>query len=119
VDFVRCATYLKDLDKAIRIVNDAHAKGYDTAINIMSISAAAERELEDGLLRIRSETRVKACYVVDSFGNLHPEDIDHFVATFQQLLPGIPRWAESWSRWECGYEIVRVPDFRQGRPGGC
>ncbi len=38
VDMVRVATYVKDVDKAIRLARSASEKGYETAINIMSIS---------------------------------------------------------------------------------
>lgn len=89
VDLVRCATYVKDLDRAIRVENDAHAKGYDTAINLMAISTAPRQELEACLARIKDETHVQACSVVDSFGNLHAGDIDRLVALFQKRLPGI------------------------------
>ncbi len=89
VDVVRCATYVKDIDKCINIVNDAHAKGYETTINVMSISTAPERELNEALQQIKEETKVKACYIVDSFGNLYSEDIDYFVSKYQKLLPGI------------------------------
>jgi 4-hydroxy 2-oxovalerate aldolase len=89
VDVVRCATYVKDVDKCIKIVNDAHAKGYETTINIMSISTAPERELNECLQQVKEETKVKACYVVDSFGNLYSEDIDYFVSKYQKMLPGI------------------------------
>ncbi len=89
VDVVRCATYVKDIDKCIKIVNDARDKGYETTINIMSISTAPERELNECLQQIKEETQIKACYIVDSFGNLYSEDIDYFVSKYQKLLPGI------------------------------
>jgi 4-hydroxy 2-oxovalerate aldolase len=89
VDMIRCATYVKDVDKCIKIVNDAHDKGYETTINIMSISTAPERELNECLQQIKEETHILACYVVDSFGNLYSEDIDYFVSKYQKLMPGI------------------------------
>jgi 4-hydroxy 2-oxovalerate aldolase len=89
VDLIRCATYVEDIQKAIRVENDAHAKGYDTAINIMSISTAPDQALDECLLRIKEETHVKACYIVDSFGHLQPADIARFVAKYQKLLPGV------------------------------
>ncbi|MGD0591715.1 MAG: aldolase catalytic domain-containing protein [Bacteroidota bacterium] len=89
VDVIRCATYVKDIDKCIKIVNDAVAKGYETTINIMSISTAPERELNEALQQIHEETKIKACYIVDSFGNLYSEDIDYFVSKYQKMLPGI------------------------------
>ena len=38
VDMIRVASYVKDIDKAIAMVNEFHDKGYETTINIMAIS---------------------------------------------------------------------------------
>jgi 4-hydroxy 2-oxovalerate aldolase len=89
VSLVRCATYVEDLDKAIRLENDAHAKGYGTAMNIMSISKVPETALDECLHRIREETHVEACYIVDSFGSLYAQDVRQLVARYRRLLPGI------------------------------
>jgi 4-hydroxy 2-oxovalerate aldolase len=86
VDIIRCATYVKDVDKAIKIVNDAKAKGYDTTINIMAISHAVEWELEEALQQIEEETDILACYIVDSFGALYSEDIDFYFNKFKKYL---------------------------------
>lgn len=86
VDMVRVATYVKDIDKAIKIVNDAHSKGYETAINIMAISHSIEWELEEALHQIEEETKVAACYIVDSFGALYSEDIDYYIKKYQKYL---------------------------------
>lgn len=86
VDIIRIATYIKDVDKAIRISNDANAKGYQTTINIMAISHAVDWELDEALHQIESETKAIACYVVDSFGALYSEDIDYYVHKYQKYL---------------------------------
>jgi 4-hydroxy 2-oxovalerate aldolase len=86
VDMVRVATYVKDIDKAIRLANNATDKGYETTINIMSISKALERELDEALQQIEQETKIVACYVVDSYGSLYSEDIDYFVDKFKKHL---------------------------------
>jgi 4-hydroxy 2-oxovalerate aldolase len=89
VDLVRIATYVEDLDRAIRLENDARAKGYDTALSIMALSKVAEAALDACLVRIRRETQVQVCYIVDSFGTFDPEDLAHLVAKYQRQLPGI------------------------------
>ena len=38
VDMIRVATYVKDVDKAIRLAQNATEKGYECTINIMAIS---------------------------------------------------------------------------------
>ena len=86
IDVVRVATYVKDIDKAIAVERAARAKGYETTINIMSISTARDRELDGALRQIEGETAVKACYLVDSFGVLYCEDIDFYVEKFFRFL---------------------------------
>jgi 4-hydroxy 2-oxovalerate aldolase len=86
VDMVRVATYVKDIDKAIRLVNNATEKGYATTINIMAISHALDRELDEALQQVEEETKITACYLVDSFGALYSEDVDYLVHKFQRYL---------------------------------
>ena len=54
LDFIRVATYVKDIDKAIDLANHCNQKGYETFINIMAISTAANFELEEGLRQIEA-----------------------------------------------------------------
>ena len=87
IDMYRVATYIKDIDKAIRLVNRAHELGYETTVNIMAVSHALDRELDEALQQLEAETHVAACYIVDSFGALYSEDIDYLVHKFQRYLP--------------------------------
>jgi len=89
IDIIRVATYVKDIDKAIKLANSAAKKGYETTINIMAVSTAIERELDEALVQIAKETNISACYIVDSFGALYSEDIDYFVKKFSDILGGI------------------------------
>ena len=86
VDLIRVATYVKDVDKAIRIANAANSLGYEATINVMAISHAIDRELDEALQQIEEETQVIACYIVDSFGALYSEDIDYYVHKYQKHL---------------------------------
>jgi 4-hydroxy 2-oxovalerate aldolase len=86
VDLVRIATYVKDIDKAIRLANNATEKGYEATINIMAISHALDRELDEALQQAEEETKIIACYLVDSFGALYSEDVDYLVHKFQRYL---------------------------------
>ena len=86
VDLVRVATYVKDIDKAIRLANNATDKGYEATINIMAISHALDRELDEALQQVEEETTIIACYLVDSFGALYSEDVDFLVSKFQRYL---------------------------------
>jgi len=86
VDLIRIATYVKDIDKAIKISNHANQLGYDTAINIMAISHTIEWELDEALQQIEEETKVIACYIVDSFGSLYSEDIDFYYYKYKKYI---------------------------------
>jgi len=86
VDMMRVACYAPDADKAIDLVNDFTAKGYETTINIMAVSRAIESELDEALDQIEKETKVNAVYVVDSFGSLFSENIHHFVDKYKKHL---------------------------------
>ncbi len=86
IDIIRVATYVKDVDKAIKIANDAMSKGYETTINIMAISHAVEWELDEALQQIEEETKILACYIVDSFGYLYSEDIDFYYEKYKKHL---------------------------------
>lgn len=86
VDMIRIATYVKDVDKAIRLANNATEKGYECAINIMAISHAASPFLDEALQQIEEETKALAVYVVDSFGSLYSETVHYFVEKYQQYI---------------------------------
>jgi 4-hydroxy 2-oxovalerate aldolase len=86
VDLVRCSTYVKDVDKAIRLVNAARDKGYETCINIMAISHEGGPFLHEALQQIADETQVLAVYIVDSFGALYSEQVHYLVERYQMHI---------------------------------
>jgi 4-hydroxy 2-oxovalerate aldolase len=81
IDMVRVATYISQIPTALEMVKDAHDKGYETTVNLMAVSTVPEYELNEGLeLLARSETQ--AVYVVDSFGTLYSEQVEHLVRKY-------------------------------------
>ncbi|MBI5725176.1 MAG: aldolase catalytic domain-containing protein [Planctomycetes bacterium] len=82
---VRVATYVKDVDKAIRLCNDAVAKGYETCVNIMAISHEGGPFLDEAFRQLEAETKAKAIYIVDSFGSLYSETV-HFLIERMQMF---------------------------------
>jgi 4-hydroxy 2-oxovalerate aldolase len=86
VGMVRIATYVKDIDKAIKLANNATDKGYVSTINIMAISHEGGPFLHEALTQIEEETKVAAVYVVDSFGALYSETVHYLVEKFQSIL---------------------------------
>jgi 4-hydroxy 2-oxovalerate aldolase len=86
VDIIRVATYVKDIDTAIKTANAATDNGYDATINVMAISHAVDWELDEALAQIQEETKVIAVYIVDSFGALYSEDIDFYYDKYKKYI---------------------------------
>lgn len=86
VDMIRVASYVKDIDKAIFMVNHFAAKGYETTINIMAISRDQGAELDGALEQIEKESQAKVIYIVDSFGALYQETVEELVKRFKKIL---------------------------------
>ncbi len=87
VDMIRVATYVKDMDKAIELVNRTHDLGYETTVNIMAISKEIEPDLVEALDQL-AKCPVDVAYVVDSFGALYCEQIEYLVKLYKEHLPG-------------------------------
>jgi len=74
IDMIRIATYINTIPAAIEMIHYCAEMGYETTINIMAVSTAAESELDLALdLLVQSE--VGTIYLVDSYGSLYPEQI--------------------------------------------
>ncbi len=86
VDMMRVACYVKDIDKAIAMVNEFDAKGYETTINIMAISKDHGPELDEALQQAEEESKAKVIYLVDSFGSLYQENIEDLVKRAKKVL---------------------------------
>lgn len=86
VTMVRVATYVKDIDKAIFMVNQFADKGYETTVNIMAISRAQDFELNEALHQLEEESRANVVYIVDSFGALYQETTEFLVKKFKSIL---------------------------------
>lgn len=87
IDMMRVASYVKDIDKAINLVNLLKGKGYETTINIMAVSHARERELDEALIQVEKESGVDVVYLVDSFGALYSEEIAYLAKKYKELMP--------------------------------
>jgi 4-hydroxy 2-oxovalerate aldolase len=86
VDMMRVASYVKDIDKAIDLVNIIKAKGYETTINIMAVSHARETDIDEALHQIEKESGVDVVYLVDSFGALYSEQIAYLAKKYKDIL---------------------------------
>lgn len=86
VDMIRVATYVKDVDKAIFMVNHFAEKGYETAVNIMAISRALDNELTECLQQLEKECKSRIVYIVDSFGSLYQETTEFLIKKAKSIL---------------------------------
>jgi len=86
VDMVRVACYVKDVDKAIVMVNHFADKGYETTFNIMAISRDQGPDLDEALYQIEKESKADVVYIVDSFGALYQESTEDLVKRFKNKL---------------------------------
>ncbi|NQU73313.1 MAG: nucleoid-structuring protein H-NS [Candidatus Omnitrophica bacterium] len=86
VDMIRVAAYVKDIDKAIFLVNHFAEKGYETTVNIMAISRALDNELNQALHQLEEESKAKVIYVVDSFGALYQETTEFLIKKAKTIL---------------------------------
>ncbi|MCP4650531.1 MAG: nucleoid-structuring protein H-NS [PVC group bacterium] len=86
VDMIRVASYAKDIDKAIYMVNEFADKGYETAVNIMAISRTLDNELTEALQQLDEECKSQVVYIVDSFGALYQETTEILVKKSREIL---------------------------------
>lgn len=86
VDMIRVACYAKDIDKAIKMVNEFEEKGYETTVNIMAVSRTLDQELDEALHQLNEECKTNIVYVVDSFGSMYQENIEDLVKKYSSIL---------------------------------
>lgn len=86
ISMIRVASYVKDIDKAIHLVNHFADKGYETTVNIMAISRALDNELNEALHQLEKECKANVIYIVDSFGALYQESTEFLVKKAKDIL---------------------------------
>ena len=74
IDLIRIATYINTIPAAIEMIEYCHAKGYETSVNIMAVSTADSKDIEQAL-ELLGQSNVDVIYLVDSYGSLYPEQI--------------------------------------------
>lgn len=87
LDMIRVACYVKEIDKGISLAHQCIDKGYETTINLMSVSKVLERDLDEALNDL-SKSSVPVVYIVDSFGAMYSEQIHFLVKKYFAALPG-------------------------------
>jgi len=84
VDMVRIATYIHQIPAAIELIEEAHAKGYETTVNVMAVAKAFDNELDE-VLEMLSKTNVDIIYIADTFGSFYPEQINKLTKKYVKI----------------------------------
>jgi len=87
LDMIRVACYVHQVDKAVALAEHCMDKGYETTINLMAVSKVNEPDLDEALNDI-AKSKVPIFYIVDSFGSLYSEQIEHLARKYKKALPG-------------------------------
>lgn len=81
IDLIRIATYINTIPAAIEMIEYCHEKGYETSVNIMAVSTADSKDVEQAL-ELLGQSSVDVIYLVDSYGSLYPEQIRDFTEMY-------------------------------------
>lgn len=73
IDMVRVACYIHQIPAAMEMIEYFHELGYETTCNIMAVSQANSKQLEEAL-EMLCTSNVDVIYLVDSYGSLYPEN---------------------------------------------
>ena len=84
IDLVRTATYIHQIPTAVEMIEDAKAKGYETAVNVMAVSKVNDEDLDAGL-ELLAKSAVDVIYLVDSFGAFYPEQIERLADKYLNI----------------------------------
>ena len=87
ISMMRVACYVHQMDKAIALAHHCMDKGYETSINLMAVSKVNEMDLDEALADV-AKSRVPIFYLVDSFGSMHCESIEHLMVKYREALSG-------------------------------
>jgi len=85
IDMVRIATYAKDLDEALRLLDHSLNQGYETCMNVMAVSTVDPDEVDRFLIRL-AQSGVHNVAIVDSFGALYPHHIRFLIRKYTNYL---------------------------------
>ena len=87
IDLVRVATYINQIPTALDMVEDAHQKGYEVALQLMAVSVIPDKALAEALPAV-ARAPISALYLVDSFGSLYSEQVRDYVHIYLNAVEG-------------------------------
>ena len=86
LDMIRVACYAHQVDKAVELAEHCMDKGYEVTINLMAVSKVNETDLDEAISDI-AKSRVPIFYIVDSFGSMYSEQIEHLARKYKKAMP--------------------------------
>lgn len=130
VDMIRIATYIDTIPEAIKMIEDAAAKGYETTCNIMAISCCSDEQIAEALKALAT-TPVQGVYIVDSYGALYPKCTRHLTDLYTSILKPAGKmtgihthnnqqcaFANTIEAMDCGAELLDATIYGMGRGAG-
>ena len=84
IDLIRVATYIHTIPAAIEMIEYCHAKGYETSVNLMAVSTANSKDVEQAL-ELLGQSSVDVIYLVDSYGSLYPEQVRELTEMYVEV----------------------------------
>lgn len=85
VDIIRIAFYKKNLDEISFVAEKVKSKGYKVFLQPSNVKEYEENDLKK-LCKRANYIGVDACYIVDSFGSMFPEELDKIMPIFDEEI---------------------------------
>jgi 4-hydroxy 2-oxovalerate aldolase len=85
VDVIRVATYAKDVEGTIDLLEHAQGLGYETFCNVMAVSTCTPQEVDVFLEKLRN-SGVPNVALVDSFGAMYPHHVRYLIRKYKNWL---------------------------------
>lgn len=130
VDVIRVACYVHQIPLALDMVEDAKAKGYEVSCNLMAVSRVSDSDLRHAVDEI-ARSSADVLYLVDSFGNFHPDQVARHARTYVEAMRGNGRgagfhghnnqqlaFANTLEAHRCGMDYLDVTVNGMGRGAG-
>jgi 4-hydroxy 2-oxovalerate aldolase len=87
LDMIRVAFYAHQVSEAVQMIEHAHDLGYETAANLMAVTAISETEI-DTVLDAIAPSPANVMVIVDSFGHLYREQVDMLYKKYAKAMEG-------------------------------
>ena len=85
IDIIRIAFYKKSLDEISFVAEEVKNKGYKVFLQASNVKDYSKTDLIK-LARRANFIGVDACYIVDSFGSMFPDDMDLILPIFEEYV---------------------------------